>query len=175
MAGTLFWIDAIQVFIGAEDHPATQGSRHEIGLVNRRAEMFPATGMARRARRPTLPTLFRSPGHLDGAGLYRAGDVLQQFGVSVKAGVALAEFIHDARLGGVDQVFEVGHVITHAREDGDIILSAGVKRADLSCLQRLGSNRSLGRWITVRNLPFLRLRVGWERDWECIDPDAQIA
>ncbi len=106
MAGTLFWIDAIQVFIGAEDHPpphvhavhsgegwaarfrfsflsdvtglyrfrrqgrrpttatldrvaeaieaslpacrenwwATHGSRHEIGLVNRRVEMRDSAG-----------------------------------------------------------------------------------------------------------------------------------
>ncbi len=106
MVGTLFWIDAIQVFIGAEDHPPphvhavhpgdgwvarfrfsflsdvtglyrfrrrgrrpttgtldrvadaiaanlsacregwwiTQGSRHEVGLVNRRIEMRPIEG-----------------------------------------------------------------------------------------------------------------------------------
>ena len=34
----------------------------------------------------------------------------------------MTEFIHDARLCRVDQVFEVGHVITHSGKDGDVIL-----------------------------------------------------
>ncbi len=66
MAGTLFWVDAIQVFIGAEDHPPPHV--HAVhtgeGWVARFRFSFlsDVTGLyrfRRRGRRPTTPTLDR--------------------------------------------------------------------------------------------------------------------
>ena len=63
MAGTLFWIDAIQVFIGAEDHPPPHVHAGE-GWVARFRFSFlsDVTGLyrfRRRGRRPTGATLDR--------------------------------------------------------------------------------------------------------------------
>jgi hypothetical protein len=66
MAGTLFWIDAIQVFIGAEDHPPphVHAVHSGDGWVARFRFSFlsDVTGLyrfRRRGRRPTTATLER--------------------------------------------------------------------------------------------------------------------
>jgi hypothetical protein len=66
MAGTLFWVDAIQVFIGAEDHPPphVHAVHSGEGWVARFRFSFlsDVTGLyrlQRRGRRPTIATLDR--------------------------------------------------------------------------------------------------------------------
>ncbi len=66
MAGTLFWVDAIQVFVGAEDHPPphVHAVHSGEGWVARFRFSFlsDVTGLyrfRRRGRRPTTATLDR--------------------------------------------------------------------------------------------------------------------
>lgn len=66
MAGTLFWIDAIQVFIGAEDHPPPHVHAVHTGegwiARFRFSFLSDVTGLyrfRRRGRRPTTTTLDR--------------------------------------------------------------------------------------------------------------------